>query len=58
MSLRTMFFGESKKTVATRKEERYDEADNMLRELEAKREQMRDQLSQALHEIIKGTPGT
>jgi hypothetical protein len=53
-----MFFGESKKTVAIRKEERYDEADTMLRELEAKREQMREQLSQALHEIIKGKPGT
>ncbi len=57
MSLRTMIFGDSKKVVAARKEEKYDEADTLLRELEAKREQMREQLSQALHEIIKERPG-
>ena len=57
MSLRTMIFGDSRKIVAARKEEKYDEADMLLRKLEAKREQMREQLSQALHEIIKERPG-
>jgi hypothetical protein len=55
MSLRTMFFGESKAKVAIKKDETYVRADEHLRALELKREHMREQLSKALNEIIKGT---
>ena len=57
MSLRTMFFGESKAKVATKKDETYAKADDQLRALEAKREAMREQLSRAMDDIIKGASG-
>lgn len=57
MSLRTMFFGESKAKVAIKKDETFARADDHLRELEAKREEMREQLSRAMDDIIKGASG-
>lgn len=56
MSLRVMFFGESKAKAAVKKDETYVRADEQLRALEAKREHMREELSKALNEIIKGAP--
>lgn len=55
MSLRNLIFGTPQVKPATEKDEKYTRDDERLRRLEAKREEMRENLSRALNEIIKGS---
>lgn len=53
MNIRNLFTGGARAKAFLAKEDKFEKADEQLREMEARREHMREQLSEALRQIIE-----